>query len=67
MELLSVLSIEACWPLCVNFSLPLLFSSLLSFLFLFLMLLFTDTVDTTPEHSKFLSFPSFLQPLNKSS
>ena len=62
MELLSVLSIEACWPLCVNFSLP-----LLSFLFLFLMLLFTDTVDTAPEHSKFLSFPSFLQPLNKSS
>ena len=39
-----------------------LFFSSLSFLLLFLKLLFTDTVHTALEHHKILPFPSSLQP-----
>ena len=55
MKLLSVLNIEASWPLCVLFFLSLL---------LFLVVLFTGTIHTTPEHHKNPLFFFFLKTSN---
>ena len=60
-KLLSVLSIETCWPSFVIFSF-----SLLSFLCLFLVLLFTDIFHKAIGYYKFLCFfSSSLQPQAK--